>query len=439
MSGLAVSLARPLPLRRTTQWRRYREVATLPHAYGPAVTLPALRYQDSDWTVFAVDHHCPGLLAVERGGQIYNGATLRNAVDDTGHPVALLDLRDKVEEGEVISITLQGKLDARGVALTNPADVLQDIFRLAGASVSRGQLDPLRFEAAREGLTVAGALIGYSSGAAVIQSICNSIGARWSRAMPDVARLYPVAEMPPGERLWDEFDDLDLHEFRCEVQRDLLVTVAPVAFDYDWSATTYRQAITLTSSVVDEFGEILPEGGQLEAPWLRSARVAERVFRRWLRYYSRRVVIGAGPIGARGLRLPPLGWVSIAQRHWPAASEAVVVSTDMDLVEQRGTLEVEGVLGPPPTVALTRQSVLQAGTSSGVSVAYQDNVATVRAVYDDTGEPIAEARVVLNGVERRANSNGEAIFTIQPGTYRLEIYPPRNGTPIIIDQYQVGQ
>jgi hypothetical protein len=166
------------------------------------------------------------------------------------------------------------------------------------------------------------------------------------------------------------------------------------------------------------FGEI---EATLAAPWVRSARDAERLgtaelLRRARPQWSIEARIGPGEAWRPGDRIElthpwvPSGPAEISEiRRSPAGR----------------TLSLIRPAGPPPTVATLRHGARgDEAVDSPATIEYRDGVATI-TILDDAGAAIGGARVTLDdGETKTADRLGRVSFRTSRGVHELLVSAP---------------
>lgn len=192
--GFSYPLADPIPLRNTTVWGSFKNVQTIPHAYG-RVRLTPIPYDNTGKLFVMADHGIQGVDEVQVADEAIYAWSFRNTLDSSNSPVAMLELSEKLASDSSLVVRLRGKVHpVSGVLLTNPADVLWDLLaNVVGASISYADLDRFRVECSFYGIEVGGLLDDRErSIKKQLDIITESIGAIWSGGMPSLARLYPI-------------------------------------------------------------------------------------------------------------------------------------------------------------------------------------------------------------------------------------------------------
>ena len=106
-------LSAPIPLRNSSVWAGYREAVAIPHRYGSA-SGSLIQYNATRTQFVWCDHAAQSIDTVLVGGQSVGDWVWRNAVDSTGHTVAMVEFGQPQDEGVT--------LFARGRGKRHPAD-----------------------------------------------------------------------------------------------------------------------------------------------------------------------------------------------------------------------------------------------------------------------------------------------------------------------------
>ncbi|RMX07409.1 carboxypeptidase regulatory-like domain-containing protein [Allofranklinella schreckenbergeri] len=429
-AGLDRPLSDNLPLRTSAVWGGWRDVRVLPWAWG-RVTLAPIQYSDDQRVYLLADHPIEGVDEVKRDDVPTQAYEWRNALDSTGHAVALLELAEPLAEGERLAVTLRGRMHPQtGRLLQTPAEIVHDVLaHLAGAPVQWADLDSYRTETAA--IALGGVLADNSiSIRAAIDHIIQSAGGAWSAGMRGIAMTWPPAadEAAPALRI----DPRSAASVRASASATGICTVLRVLYDFDHAAGRYLRAIQLRApDAARQYGEL-----ELEwpAPWLRTPRQAEALGQRMLAWLARprwRVSweqsFADAPTGA---------WVDIDHPLSPIQGRHRLIAAELDLAAASLRATVEGAVGAAPAIETVRLSsafdpVIQPGIT--VEVADGEIIFTAR---DEQGRPLAGARIMLNGgATRIADNLGRVSFAAARGRHVLTIeadgYPQSEAVVVI--------
>ena len=189
----ALTLRSPMPLRNTTAWGAFGDVETLAHGYG-AVRITPTAYNEQLTQFVLLDHAILGVDEVTRD-DLAASFEWRNTPDSTGRMVSLLSITPALDSGEQLAARVRGKADPlTGGLMTNPALIVWDLLaNLAGQPVTRNDLANFIAECDNAGLAFHG--LFDNAGITVrgqLAELMQNCGAQWSRAMPGLARLWPL-------------------------------------------------------------------------------------------------------------------------------------------------------------------------------------------------------------------------------------------------------
>lgn len=240
-------------------------------------------------------------------------------------------------------------------------------------------------------------------------------GARWSAA--------PMrAWMPLG---WEEqaapalatLAGAEIDDASAESAATTLATRLTLTWGEDWASGGPR------GSVVVEAPEAVARVGLLaaerSAPWLRTARDAERLARGLLAELARpawRMDIRIGPPSPQEAPWRPGDRLSLAH-PWLPAGTAEIAELALSPLGRRLTLTRPA--GPAPRVVTLRHGAALDARTGESSVSYRDGVATF-TILDEAGAPIAGAAVTLDGAQTRYTDRlGRVSFGAQRGAHTL--------------------
>jgi len=184
-----ISLTDPVPLRKSSVWPGYDNVAPLPIGYGK-VTVSPVPYNASKTEFLLLDHPVVAVEEVTIDGVKSDGYNWLNGIDSVGHPVSLISLSEPLGT-MTLAVTLRGKIDGRvGGLISNPANILYDLLvNVCGLPYDWSTFDRLRLECNNQSITAGGVVDGSGTLRSVVQEIADSVGAIWSNTMPEFAVL----------------------------------------------------------------------------------------------------------------------------------------------------------------------------------------------------------------------------------------------------------
>lgn len=419
-----------LPLRSTRMLGDFADDRVLPHRYGDLrrTRFNVIELARSTW--FAADHAME-VTAVQINDESTDSWVQEIRSDEEGHTWTVVLLAAPPPPDARVTASGFGKRDPRtGRLLENPADIMEDILRIAGRTETFPQL---RAEAAAEGLLLAGSLDETKSITAWLDTIAYNSGGVWT---PGLARLYPISVVTGTVTELDRFAAVSVVptsdiEDTCDVLR--------LKYNRDESNDRALAYVEL-SARPHSFGGI---GEEVFLPWVRTASNAESIGRRMLaRMGGRTFLVTMQGIGEDGSAVRPCEWVRLVSHPgWPFdASDPVLmtlaVSVDPDRRQNEMTLEH---VAASPAIVVTAHSVaVPFEIGAGVDIAIANGIATI-GVTDDDGKPLADAWVSLdNGVAKKTNAQGKVQFEVRPSTpprkHKLEISAPGMAT-LVLDIY----
>ena len=406
----------PLPLRTTAAWGQYREAAVIPHRYGTTAGSP-LQYDAARRVFVWADHPSLVVSEVRVGGQLVLDWRWYNGADSTGRGVTFVEFGQPVDEGAEILIAGTGKAQARtGDALENPADVLHDILaNVAGLDVAEADLDIFRAQAATLGLKIAGSIEKRSSVQTPCVSLCDSVGAVFCATMPGFARVFP------GEL--EDYVAIEVegkHSASAGAELDDLVNVLTVHYDY--ADGTARRSMRLEApDSIDDFGE---REREIEARWIANGRVAYEMAERRLTHFARpRYRISASGLPGR-VRVGETA--SFDHPRVPYSGTAFVTSVVLDVPALKASsIEAVVAVGDEPRISLVSQaSAFEPDRYASATLVTRGTERLV-TIEDENGQPVGNARVVLNGeVTRTTDAAGRVTFPVHlmpPGEHELVV------------------
>lgn len=416
---MSLPLSAAVPLRTSAVWGVFGEVQAVPHRYG-RVRGSAVRYDNTGRRYVWADHACDSIIAVYVDGRASLAWTWRNAMDVTGHPVAMIELSQPTTG--VVSADGFGKIAAaNGVLLQNPAEIIADILTTM-AWRSAPDLAWLGYEAAMLGITCAGTI--SDDGATIqgtIAEICTSVGAMWASRSRRFARINPGGLFEGGSAASESGATLDLADV-VEASADIEGIINAVVVEFDRRDGSASQTIELDCP--DSIARYGRRERRIAASWVASARVAHAMATRLLTHYAE----PSWQYQANGLRgdirtLDVIHWTG--STALPAPTDAIVVSADYDPMIDRSAIRIERTNATGAAIRLVRQgSMIEDSQLAQVSVQTQGDQRRIQ-IRDDSGNPVANAKVLLDGtVTRYSDAGGWVVFPVHatpPGIHTLAI------------------
>jgi len=406
-----------VPLRSTAVWPKFAKTESLNVAYGRCI-VPVTQYDQSRKFWHVADCAIAGVEAVYKDGKPEKSYAWRNATDPAGHTVALIELGAALPINATLTAAVRGKINPNsGLLLENPADIVQDLLRLAGHTVTDADVSEFRTSCAD--LAIAGLLSPGITLRAQIAEIAASVGMLWSPAMTGLAKRWPVETKPEGEPLYACFIESDVAEVKAETQSDTLYTVLRVEYDWDWTKNSARRSVTLRASTADLYGE---REKTLQAKWLTSTASAVARGSEWLKAYARpRWSISFAADMAPGI--PPGGWFALSHPLLPVMGELLAINAEWDWSNQRQRLHAERSAGASPSIAVVGYGGLFDEPQSGLRVTYANGIATIE-ISDPNGSPIRDAIVTVGSQKGKTDRNGMARIKVARGTYPITVEAP---------------
>ncbi len=411
---MPLPLTDPVPLRTTAVWPKFAKPEPLPVVYGRC-TVPTIQFDQTRKLWLATDHAIAGVDAVYRDGKPDKGYAWRNTVDPTGRAVALVELAEPLSANATLTASVRGKTHPiSGALLENPADVLQDILRLAGYSIS--DLGMGYFRALCGELRVAGVLSSGLTLRAQLAELAESAGMLWSLAMPGFGRRWPLETRPEGEPIYARFAERDLIDVKADCRHERIHTGVRVEYDWDWAKNSARQSVTLEADTAALYGV---RETTLAAKWLTDAAAALARGTEWLRARAR-------PRWSLSFEtslepsVAPGGWFEASHPLLPTNGELLALETEWDWVNQRQRLSAERSVGPVPAVRIVGVGGLFAQPESGLRVTYAAGVATL-VIADPNDAPIRDAVVTFDSQKGRTDRTGTVRFKTSRGAHQVTV------------------
>lgn len=409
-----MTLSDPLPIRTSAAWPAFAKPEPLPVVYGRC-TVPTIQYDQTRKFWLVADHPVQGVDAVYRDGKPERAYAWRNGTDPTGHPVALVELGQALAANATLTATVRGKTHPTGGALLeNPADVLQDMLRLAGRAVTDAELAD--FRAACADLAIAGMLTPGLTARAQLAELADSVGMLWSPALAGLARRWPVESRAAGEPLYAEFAAAEVADVKAECVRADLYTGLRVEFDWDWTQNAARRSVVLRAATADRHGY---RETALQAKWLTGAAQAVARGVAWLQARARprwTISFEADLDPA----VPPGGWFSLSHPLLPVGGEFLALNAERDWSAQRQRIGAERSAGPVPSVSVVGFGGLFAQPDSDLRITYANGIATL-VIVDPDGAPIRDAVVTFDDKTAKTDRTGAVRFKTERGAHRVAV------------------
>ena len=413
-------LSEPVPLRTTAVWGAYKDVQAIPKVWGNC-TLTPVQYDQRGVQWVINDGASVGVDEVKIDDAVNLNWTWQNTVDSTGATITLLELGQPLLEDAKLSVTVRGLYHHRLTALAdNPADVLLSMFAWFGMDVTEPELDAFRAETAKLNITVGGVAANTAqTRRSLISTVCNSVGAIWTRRLPGIAKLYPV-DVDPSP-VYAEFDILTASNISAGSSLRDVYTEIELRYDYDWTENKYKRVIGFQADdeTIRRYGN---RRQVLEAPWLHSPSQAQQLGERQLRFRARPQWTASFQTGLDHIGLPPGAQVSMQHPLCPIAGKALVMDVEPNTDTGTVAITINAAYGDAPAVNVTALSTaFEPIIPDQIAVIYRDGVATF-TILDEAGKPLAGAKATLDGdVTRITDAAGRVQFTTSRGTHLLLI------------------
>jgi hypothetical protein len=421
---MTVAMQSDLPLRSSSAWGAFGEVAIIPHRYG-RIRGSALRYDNTGRRYVWADHASQRITEVYVGGQKTSAWSWKNTTDTTGHAITLIELTEATTE--TVEAAGFGKTDAvTGVLLTNPGLIIADIMHnIAGRPAP--DTTWLTFEASKLGIVCAGQIDDVITLQSAIGSVCDSIGALYSPRAKPFARMYPGGVFDGGSASNESGVTVDLDRIESSESRiDEVVNAIIMQFDFRDDKPGQTIEIDCPDSI-QRFGR---REQTIDARWIADARVANTIANRLLTWRSEPAwVYNATDVPND---ISPLQVVHFSgSTKLPTPTSAVVLASNFDPMDDESEITFERLTATSSAIRIVQQSS-----------AIEDRQltrATVQTVGDnrriklpgDDGKPLANVNVLLDGtITRKSDAGGFVEFPVHatpPGIHTLAI-TNSNGT-----------
>ena len=282
--------------------------------------------------------------------------------DAAGNTWTVVEFAAPVPDEAEVSATGTGKRNpTTGALLENPAEIIEDVLRLAGRAES---WDFLRAECAAAGLRLAGSITESKSIRATIDDIATSAAAIWT---PSMARLYPTATVAGYVQ---ELDKMLVANLIVKADLTNTADVVRVFYDPD-SASAKAQHFVELSSNPQIYGGVVRE---FTLDSLRTPGNAEAVCRRLLPWFAGERYDVTFDCGDKSVR--PGQWVRlVGHPEWPfSGADPEVMILGADVEQNSKTAQCRGVVVlTAPGIAVTGHSVaLPTTRNAGVEVGVKD-------------------------------------------------------------------
>lgn len=332
-AGAINPLSDVVPLRTSTVWGDFTRADVLPIVYGRA-ELTAIRYDARAYLV--ADHAIAGVDSVSVDGESVSNWTHKNTNDTTGATVALIMFSAPIDDDQVVTATIRGKLHpVTGALLDTPAGVLWDLLaNVYGIPIQSTALDA--FSAETTGMAVGGVINDLSrTRRAQIDEVMMSIGAAWSLGADDIAMLFPptdTGEKPSAAII----TPVSATNVSASTDRDSLANKLRAEYLYSWAEETSRAAFeTSRLSSINQYGLV---AATISAPWTRTERQAAEIAERLIEYRN----LPRWRIGAdiQGIDIKPGDWVDVQHPIAPYSGRRLVVSAETNFNSMTTTIVV---------------------------------------------------------------------------------------------------
>lgn len=399
------SISNTINLRKTSEFPFYSDNQVIPHIYGVCRITPIPYLNKPNFYIIA-DHAIAGIKNVWVDNKRYKNFFLHNTSDILGKPISLLEL-DKPADNVVVEI--DGKQDtSNGQIIQNPIDVIQDILKVAGISIT-----PSRFVNLKS--LTNDIIIHYvlddnqSTIRSIISNIAKSCGFAFSLGLQDIGSLYPTSNLTATKTLTSN----RIQNLQATIEAGEIYNRIVFEYNQDYATNKPQDTITLKTGAGDKTLTY-------SAPEITSNASAVSIATRVLEYYSRyrwninfdTDDIASVPTDTIEIQHPKLSRTKSFQ--------AFVKNAQTDLISRMNRITAEIVLNETPVIVLAGQSKLYVAEESAISYSYENGVLSI-IVKDESGKPIKNAEVIILGKTSKCDSSGIAKFTLESGTYTVKI------------------
>lgn len=404
-----------LPLRTAAVWPGFRTPAIIPLRYGRTGGA-CLQYNAGRTSFVWADHAVGGIEDVLVDGIAVSNWQARNAPDNTGRTVSLIEFDGPIPEGSNVVARGRGKLSERtGQLLESPADVVHDLVTaVAGRTLPFARLAAFRSACDAAALVVGGSVSESVTLQTAIRSVCASVGALFAPDAREMCHLWPAP--PAGARAHVDVR----HGLTARVALADLATAIVLRYAHEDGTATSTVELEAREPVA-RFGRRVVE---IDCPWVRSARVAVAVGTRILQHRSR-PVWRVGVSGVPGdLRVGD--GVDIDHPRLPSAGVHTITSRVYNLADDSSSgLDFEVPVGAVPRVRVVGQSSMlgpEQYTSATIETSGTEYLLTLR---EQDGKAIAFASATLDGqITRISDGAGRVTFpasAMPPGDHVIDI------------------
>lgn len=402
-----------LPLRSTTEWAEYQISAVIPLRYGRDVWGECLPYNQTltDW-VWA-GHASQGIDQVTVDGLDTAGFDFRNTTDTAGKPITLIRLSEGIDPGRTVHARGRGAINSEtGALIDSPADVLHDLARIQGVSLTRNDLTTFAQECAARNLRLSFSVEDPESLQAIARRMAQQLCAIYSPSMTGWLRLLPLsATAVPLASITDR----ELGE--AEQSAADLATRIDARYAYRLGEPT-QSIVIRDSNALDEVTAVL----ELD---MLADKVA--VFDIALRTLSRR---GRRPYrvaaSLRG-RVVPGTAVALQSTELDVTETVPVVTASYDPTTDRTAATVEVRVDTTPVALQLVSSSEQVTASERTLPPGAAGDGGQRVTILGPNGPRVGARVTLDGrITRLTDSAGVVVFPanlLTPGEHTLDVEP----------------
>lgn len=406
----------PLPLRTTAAWAGFRAVRVIPHRYG-ATAGELIQYDQARQLFVWADHAVQTIDRVTVDEINASGWRWYNGADSTGKPCAFVEFTQPVDAGAIPRASGRGKLHRdTGRLITNPALILADVLiTIAGMDYADTDLDDFRAECDRLGIIAAGSISEAATVQTTLAGICAGVGAAFGVDVHGLARVFPGGAL-------DSYVAATIAppiEINAACALESLAT--ELAVDYAYADGQPTASITIDAP--DQVATYGRRPLRVTAGWVGNSRVAYDLAVRILQWRSR----PRWSLSATGLvaRIRPGQTVAVNHPHAGFTGSALVRSSTYDILTGRSAIELDYAVGQLPRVRLIQTSSQhQDSQYAGATIQTQGSERII-TITDQAGKPIANARVVLDGVTARySDAGGRVSFPVSlmpRGPHTLDI------------------
>lgn len=389
-----------IPLRDTSAWPGYDDLAIIPRVYGRARVKP-LRYNETGTLYALADHALAGVDAVSIDGGAVD-FRWRNGADVAGHAVAYLELAEAPDTSANLAAEVRGLSG-------NPADIVNDLY-------PRSDLQDFAIHCRNASLDLGGALTERMTIRAAVDFILRQVGATWSAGLPGFAAPFPP---PDSDPTWATLGQLDFKDWTAECSLRDIVTRVTVAYDWDYADDKAAQSLVLEAPAASKEHGL--REGELALPWVRSARQAAATAGAWLRWRARPLWTVQGAAGVRYRDIQPGGWVALSHPRLPYSGRYVVTDVDPGYGSGAVKLTAQVPVGLDPHVEIVRQSAAFDPISTDYTISPGGDSVTL-TITDETGQKLPGAKVWIDGKgPQTADAGAQVRFKAASGRHVIRV------------------